>query len=98
MAISFLPNKVSYNSFFCILTALSIANRATPTSANTASHKVAMPIAPIIKTITLTPIAKTMFCQTIRFVKARNLQIIPHEFHARFDRSAFIGVSIGRNA
>ena len=49
----------------CNLTAFNIANNATPTSANTASHIVAKPPAPNIKTTTLTPKAKMIFCQTI---------------------------------
>nr|WP_294899619.1 hypothetical protein [uncultured Pedobacter sp.] len=35
---------------------------STPTSAITASHRVAMPPAPKAKTITLTPIANAIFC------------------------------------
>jgi hypothetical protein len=42
-----------------------MANKAIPTSANTASHIVAKPPAPKIKTISLTPNASTIFCHTI---------------------------------
>ena len=50
---------------FKTLVALRIANSATPTSANTASHKVATPIAPSNINNALTAIARMMFCQTI---------------------------------
>ena len=49
----------------CNLTAFNIANNATPTSAKTASHIVAKPPAPNIRTITFTPNANMIFCQTI---------------------------------
>ena len=49
--------------------ALSIARKATPTSAKTASHIVAIPIAPKIITMIFTPKAKPIFCQTIRRVE-----------------------------
>ena len=45
-----------------------IANKATPTSANTASHMVANPPAPNINTRILTVIAKLIFCHTIFLV------------------------------
>ena len=41
--------------------ALSTARRATPTSANTAPQRFAMPASPKAMTNTLTPMAKTMF-------------------------------------
>lgn len=47
------------------LMALRIAITATPTSPNTASHIVAIPIAPRERIMALTPNAKTIFCQTI---------------------------------
>src|SRR5690606_18066468 len=56
------------NFIRCILTAFNIANNATPTSANTASHIVANPPAPSINTMAFTPNAKAIFCQTIFFV------------------------------
>ena len=46
-------------------TAFNIANNATPTSAITASHKVAIPPAPRMSTNTFTVMASIMFCQTI---------------------------------
>ena len=48
--------------------AFRIASKATPTSANTASHMVAMPTAPNSNTASFTPKARMMFCQTIRRV------------------------------
>ena len=45
-----------------------MANRATPTSANTASHMVAKPPAPRINTIAFTTNAIVIFCHTIFFV------------------------------
>jgi len=42
-----------------------MASSATPTSANTASHMVANPMAPMVKNTPLTIKAKQMFCQTI---------------------------------
>ena len=44
------------------------AIRATPTSAKTASHKVASPPTPKASTNSLTPKASEMFCHTIRRV------------------------------
>ncbi len=49
--------------------ALRIANRATPISANTASQRVATPIAPKGRKTTFTPKAMIIFCQTIRRVR-----------------------------
>lgn len=49
--------------------AFKIANTDTPTSANTASHIVAIPNAPRVKKMALTPNAKIIFCHTIFFVK-----------------------------
>lgn len=54
-----------YTFIVCILTAFNIANKATPTSAIAASHKVAMPPAPKISTNTFTVMAMTIFCQTM---------------------------------
>lgn len=52
-----------YHSIRCNRTAFKIANNATPTSANTAAHIVAKPLAPNISTIIFTPNAKVIFCQ-----------------------------------
>ena len=51
-----------------ILIELSIAKTATPTSANTACHILAIPNAPRINTANLIPSAKTIFCFTIFIV------------------------------
>lgn len=53
----------SPNVHLCIrvLVEFSMARRATPTSANTASHIEATPKAPKAKNTPLTPMAKTMF-------------------------------------
>ena len=48
--------------------AFTIAMRATPTSAKTASQSVAIPPAPRMRTSSFTPKASEMFCQTIRRV------------------------------
>lgn len=48
--------------------AFKIASSATPTSAKTASHKVAMPPAPRRSTIAFTDVARMIFCQTIERV------------------------------
>ena len=55
-------------SIRCILTALRIASKATPTSANTASHIVANPPAPRAITMILIAKARMIFCITIRLV------------------------------
>lgn len=55
---SFIVNKSHSQLIRCSLTAFKIANKATPTSANTASHMVAMPNAPSISTRILTPKAR----------------------------------------
>ena len=49
-------------------TAFRIASKATPTSAITASHKVATPPAPKISTTTFIAIASEMFCHTMFLV------------------------------
>ena len=48
--------------------AFRMASMATPTSANTASQRVAMPQAPNASTANLMPNARTIFCQTMRRV------------------------------
>ena len=53
---------------FCTRMAFTMAIRATPTSAKTASHRVASPPAPKASTNSLTPKASEMFCHTIRRV------------------------------
>ena len=58
----------SYFISFCIRIAFTMAMRATPTSAKTASHRVANPPAPKISTDNLTPNVSKMFCQTTRCV------------------------------
>lgn len=58
----------SYFTSFCIRIAFTMAMRATPTSAKTASHRVANPLAPKISTDNLTPNVSKMFCQTTRCV------------------------------
>ena len=56
-----------YQNFIrCIRIAFRIASNATPTSAKTASHIVATPPAPSMRTIILMPMARPMFCHTIR--------------------------------
>ena len=45
--------------------------KAAPTSAKTASHKVAIPLAPKISTNNFTPNANNTFCQIIRRVQRR---------------------------
>jgi hypothetical protein len=50
------------------LVALNIAQSATPMSAKTASHMVAMPMIPSAMKKPLTAKDAMMFCQTIRFV------------------------------
>ncbi len=45
-----------------------MATKATPTSAITASHKLATPPAPKTSTITFTVMARKIFCQTIFLV------------------------------
>lgn len=62
---------MTYSHFiFCNRIAFNIAKSATPTSANTASHIVAKPPAPRIRTISFTPNAKPMFCHTILRVES----------------------------
>ena len=58
---------------FCIRTAFIIAINVTPTSAKTASHKVAIPLAPKISTNNFTPNANNTFCQIIRRVQRPTL-------------------------
>lgn len=55
-------------SYSVFLLHVKMATKATPTSAKTASHRVAIPPAPNINTINFTPKAKLMFCITIRRV------------------------------
>jgi hypothetical protein len=50
---------------FITLVAFNMVSRATPTSANTASHMVAIPKAPRIKKAPLTPSAKKILFHTI---------------------------------
>ena len=54
--------------FHIALIALSTAIKATPTSANTASHILDAPNAVATKTITFTPNANIIFCHTILLV------------------------------
>ena len=56
------------NTYSYALTALSIATKATPISANTASHMEATPHVPRKIKIILIPSAKDIFCQTIILV------------------------------
>ena len=58
--ICLLISNIYYFAIF-LLIEFNIAINATPTSANTASHIVAIPNAPNIKTIALTPKAKIIF-------------------------------------
>ena len=51
----------NYQLIRCNLTAFKIANNATPTSANTASHIVARPPAPKTSTTAFTPKASAIF-------------------------------------
>lgn len=81
-AFKFLSNyKATYLIFdqriLCNLTAFNIAKNATPTSANTASHIVAIPPAPKMSTMALTPKARVMFCHTIRRVERPILIALP---------------------
>lgn len=69
LPISFINKGIClYNYPFRALMAFKIAITDTPTSANTASHILAAPKAPIARTINFTPRAKTIFCITIRSV------------------------------
>ena len=61
-----LPNK---GGLIMIRELLIIAKSATPTSANTASHRLAMPSPPKSKTVTFTAKATMMFCQTTTLVR-----------------------------
>ena len=61
---------------FCTRMAFTMAIRATPTSAKTASHRVASPPAPKASTNSLTPKASEMFCHTIRCLHLRYCRLL----------------------
>ena len=70
----YLPTDLYDLNFICIIRiAFSIAISDTPTSANTASHIVASPPAPRIRTMPFTANANVIFCHTIDKMEGRSI-------------------------